>query len=559
MITKIQQFFLYHPSSHQRLFWSLQILGWLALSTLTYVALTLWYTTDNFVLNNLHTLAQSAVGLILSLILRRIFIALWDRPVVGRMLMSFVSVTLVALLWNIIRLQLFLWIVFGASSASLGHPDWVFNKASIFFNFGVDGASVGQKVYYWDDVSFGDSKERVAPSAEVSGSYVGLPITFDNTSVDYSLSDFGGNYTSIGPGPFGSVGNVAITVKGTNSKLWAGTTMSSNEGFASAIPLTKNNSMISVWVYSPDVGMSVRMKLEDSNNTEHSVETEVLTTLVNTWEPLVFDFNVVAPGFVESSALAMWGDFGGWYFTALLVFLCWSSLYYGIKYALMFQAQRDDATVEAREAKVVSLKASSSAKEAQLQMLRYQLNPHFLFNTLNAIYALIKIGDQDPARGMVMKLSKFLRYSLDSDPNQLVTLSQELDALNLYLEIEKIRFGSRLKFVSNITPEANNFLVPELILQPLVENSIKYAVADQENGGTITIDAEVKKSMLVLTVSDDGPGVELIDGNLPCPGGIGLSNTQSRLENLYGDKQSFRLEKVDPHGFRIVMCLPFEE
>ena len=182
-----------------------------------------------------------------------------------------------------------------------------------------------------------------------------------------------------------------------------------------------------------------------------------------------------------------------------------------------------------------------------------------MFNTLNAIYALIKLGDQDQGKKMVSKLAKFLRYSLNGDHDQLVSLSQELDALSLYLDIEKVRFGERLIVRTDIEPSASLCLVPSLMLQPLVENAIKYAIAEQENGGTIMITAIVRKGQLILTVSDDGPGAELIKGKLPSPSGIGLCNTQRRLETLFDQQYTFSLKNLVPHGLRITMSLPYQK
>ena len=550
-------------STKLRLFWWLQLFGWLGLAVLTYLALTLMYTTSNFWLNNIHTLLQSLVGFTLSLLLRQVFLLLWDKPIVSRMLLSFVSVILVALLWNVLRLQLYFWIVLGGTTQPLEHTDWIFNKASIFFDFGIEGLTTQVKKYYWDDVGFGDAVSRsvfteVSDNSDVKRQ-IDLPINFDNGGVDYKFIDFGGAYTVLGADPTGRAGTVAITTKPTNAKMWAGTTMSSGDGFASKIPVTSTNSTMTVWVYSPDPNTPVRLKLEDSNIPTHMTEAQTLTTLVNTWEPLIFDFNNVPGDTIESKYAEVWRDFGGWYFTSLLIFLCWSALYHGIKYALLLQTERDEATNQARRAKLLSLKASETAKEAQLQMLRYQLDPHFMFNTLNAIYALIKLGEQEQAKEMVAKLGKFLRYPLDSNPSQLVSLSRELDVLNLYLDIEKVRFDHRLVVKTDIEPSASLCLVPSLILQPLVENAIKYAVAGQENGGIIVIEAVVKKGQLELTVSDNGPGVQLVDGNFPGPCGIGLRNTQQRLETLYGKAQSFVLEHAVPHGLRIVMRLPYQK
>jgi two-component system LytT family sensor kinase len=175
------------------------------------------------------------------------------------------------------------------------------------------------------------------------------------------------------------------------------------------------------------------------------------------------------------------------------VLLCWSGLYFGIKYyeELQDQTQR-------------TLKATAAAHQAQLKMLRYQLNPHFLFNTLNAISTLILDQRNDTANQAVTRLSAFLRHTLDNDPMKKVTLSKEIEALQLYLSIEQVRFGDRLRLSFDIEESAQSALLPSLILQPLVENAIKYAVTPQEDGGSIAIEAKVTGRTLHLVVSDDG-------------------------------------------------------
>jgi hypothetical protein len=558
-------FFNNTKSSKGKLFWGLQIFGWLTLSIITYLALTLWYTTTDFWPNNIHGLLQSALGILFSLILRQVFLYQWDKPYIGRTIIGVLSIIFIALVWTVIRIQLFLAIVLASSSPeNLKNPGWVFDKASIFFNFGKDGASSGQKKYYWDDISFGESSSRFNHSISHSSvanivEQIDLPVNFDQKNVNYKLIDFGGTYTTIGPDPSGRRGNVAITTKLAYAETWAGTTISTDKGFANEIPINISNSTLSVWVYSPDAGIPVRLKLEDHNDSNHSAETDTETTKVNEWERLVFDFNIAASNNIDGNYHGLWREFGGWYFTSLLIFLCWATSYHGIKYAMLFQFERDEATGEAQQSKLLSLQSSEAAKDAELRMLRYQLNPHFMFNTLNAIYALIKLGDQDQGKKMVSKLAKFLRYSLNGDHDQLVSLSQELDALSLYLDIEKVRFGERLIVRTDIEPSASLCLVPSLMLQPLVENAIKYAIAEQENGGTIMITAIVRKGQLILTVSDDGPGAELIKGKLPSPSGIGLCNTQRRLETLFDQQYTFSLKNLVPHGLRITMSLPYQK
>jgi hypothetical protein len=236
-----------------------------------------------------------------------------------------------------------------------------------------------------------------------------------------------------------------------------------------------------------------------------------------------------------------------WYFSSnLYLLLAWSGLYFGIKFSRQLREQKEAA-----------LKAQAMAHEAQLKMLRYQLNPHFLFNTLNAISTLILDGRRDTANGMVGSLSAFLRYSLDSDPVQRVTLAQEIDATNLYLGIEQLRFGERLRVRLSVTPEARAALVPSLILQPLIENAIKYAVSKREEGGTIELEARRNGDQLDLVLRDDGPGCDNGFEQRTNGHGVGLRNTQDRLRVLYGDEQSFSIANREPRGCEIRMRLPF--
>jgi two-component system LytT family sensor kinase len=230
--------------------------------------------------------------------------------------------------------------------------------------------------------------------------------------------------------------------------------------------------------------------------------------------------------------------------TYLLV--CWSGLYFGIKYYETLQGEREAA-----------LKASALAQEAQVKMLRYQLNPHFMFNTLNAISTLILDGQGKIANQAVGRLSDFLRYTLDQDPMKKVTLRQEFDALNLYLGIEKLRFGDRLRLEFDIDAEVQQALVPSLILQPLIENALKYAVASREEGGRLRITgSRSEDGKLQLVVQDDGPGlpvgVELGSGR-----GVGFRNTRERLAVLYGDHQTLAVRFSRP-GLRLEITLPFE-
>ena len=227
------------------------------------------------------------------------------------------------------------------------------------------------------------------------------------------------------------------------------------------------------------------------------------------------------------------------------VLLCWTGIYFGIKYYESLQQQRE-----------ATLRAATLAQEAQLKMLRYQLNPHFLFNTLNAISTLILDSENRTANQAVMRLSEFLRYTLDQDPMKKVTLRQEIEAMNLYLTTEKLRFGDRLRLEFAVEERALEALVPSLLLQPLIENAVKYAVSPSEQGGAIRVEGRARGAMLELAVADDGPGLN----SSAAPGagrGVGLRNTRERLAVLYDDRHRFATIDNKP-GLRIELGLPLE-
>lgn len=227
-------------------------------------------------------------------------------------------------------------------------------------------------------------------------------------------------------------------------------------------------------------------------------------------------------------------------------FLIWSIFYFSLVF------YRDVALLKQSE-----LSARMLARDAQLKMLRYQLNPHFLFNTLNAISTLILEKETKPANDMVIRLSEFLRHSLVNDPMKQVTLEQEITSLQLYLGIEKARFEDRLNVRFDVEPSALDALLPSLLLQPLVENAIKYAVSPSMDGGTITVSARVFAGQLLVEVLDDGPGCE----NVAVAGcGVGLANCTERLQAVYGSDFSFsfgnRGGDSSAQGFEVCLRLP---
>jgi signal transduction histidine kinase len=240
-------------------------------------------------------------------------------------------------------------------------------------------------------------------------------------------------------------------------------------------------------------------------------------------------------------------DYIGGVMGSFYILLCWSGLYFGIKYYRMLQEQTEKA-----------LRATAAAHQAQLSMLRYQLNPHFLFNTLNAISTLILERDNERANRTVSRLSDFLRHTLEeSEPMRLVPLEQELRTLDLYLDIEKVRFGDRLTVEWDVHEATLPALVPSLILQPLIENAIKYAVSPMEEGGTLHIAASRRDGRLALTVADTGPGIRAAAGHGKRSCGVGLKNVRERLRHLYGDEHRFALEPNEPSGLAVRIEIPY--
>ncbi|MEH6593727.1 MAG: histidine kinase [Halioglobus sp.] len=257
---------------------------------------------------------------------------------------------------------------------------------------------------------------------------------------------------------------------------------------------------------------------------------------------------------------AIWSEFHYWYYGALSIFMGWTVLYYGITYfellTLEHQKLLEESALKKTE-QLARLQAESSARDAQLQMLRYQLNPHFLFNTLNAINALVKLNEHDKVQEMIQLLSQFLRHTLEQESIEIVPLEQELKSLMLYLNIEKTRFEDRLTLEFQIDPRARQALVPVLILQPIIENSMKYAIETSEEGGTVRVSAHVLGDELQLEVSDTGPGMTATEiGKGP---GVGLRNTLERLETLYGNGYGFEAFEGTPSGLTIQIRIPFRE
>jgi len=287
---------------------------------------------------------------------------------------------------------------------------------------------------------------------------------------------------------------------------------------------------------------------------EKSIITRILTVLIASYAiALVWQPIKNATSFYywdEFDKVMEWGYIA--YFNGILgysyfLMIGWSAMYFGIKYYQLLQ-----------EEKQKSIRANSMAHEAQLRMLRYQLNTHFLFTTWNAISTLILESRNESANAMIGKLGSFLRYSLDTDPMQKVDLEHEISTMKLYLEIEQVRFEDRLRVEYDIDELSGSASVPSLLLQPLVENSIKYAVAASETGGTIRIKSRVFAQELLLEISDDGPGLDMSDGKPLEFRGVGIKNTRERLQEIYGKDHSCKFGNVEPSGLKISIRIPYE-
>ena len=207
-----------------------------------------------------------------------------------------------------------------------------------------------------------------------------------------------------------------------------------------------------------------------------------------------------------------------------------------------------------RERQLHASQLETQLAQAQLKALKMQLHPHFLFNTLHGISALIP-EDSEAAERMIARLSDLLRLTLENEGTQEVSLKQELDFLEHYLEIERTRFQDRLSVEIDVDPAVLDARVPNLILQPLVENAIRHGVAPRPEAGSVWIHAARDNGMLHLQVRDDGPG--LTNGQNALREGVGLANTRQRLTQLYGTDHRFEYVNAPGGGLAVSLELPF--
>ncbi|MFL0355146.1 sensor histidine kinase [Erythrobacter sp. GH1-10] len=227
--------------------------------------------------------------------------------------------------------------------------------------------------------------------------------------------------------------------------------------------------------------------------------------------------------------------------TRYYILLTWAAIYIALL-----------AIAQAREAERREQQFRSAAKAAELRSLRYQVNPHFLFNTLNSLSALVMTGKADRAERMIQTISRFYRHSLADEPTSDVPLKDEFDLQKLYLDIEAVRFPDRLTCEFDLPDDLADARVPGMILQPLVENSVKYAVSPVSRKVTIIVKAREEFDRLVITVSDNGPGVPEGSNH---GFGIGLANVRDRLEARFGPDIGFTSAPI-PGGYKTEIRIP---
>ena len=237
--------------------------------------------------------------------------------------------------------------------------------------------------------------------------------------------------------------------------------------------------------------------------------------------------------------------------TSLLLY--WSVL--GLCHAYDYYRRYRERERRAAQLELEASQLETQLARAQLDALRMQLHPHFLFNTLNTISVLMQ-EDVATANRMLLRLSDLLRLALKNAGAHEVSLRQEMEFLRSYLEIEQTRFQHRLKVLIEIDAEALDARVPNLILQPLVENAIRHGVAPRPTESTIKIRASRRNGLVELQVRDDGPGIDEMRSEAAA-NGIGLSNTRARLDKLYGAAHSFHLSSADGGGTQVTITIPF--
>lgn len=268
----------------------------------------------------------------------------------------------------------------------------------------------------------------------------------------------------------------------------------------------------------------------------------------NVYDPLSMfadpDINAQVAAIREEIGYDFWQEIAEITVTRYFFIIAWASLYLALGYAR-----------EVREAERTASRYAQAAQDAELRSLRYQVNPHFLFNTLNSLSSLVIKGENGRAEAMIQSLSGFYRTSLSSDPLEDATLAEEVELQQRYLEIEGVRYPDRLRTVIDIPEALQSTKVPGMILQPLVENAIKYGVSRSNRPVTLTIAARRLDNATQISVSDDG---EKMKGKSKGGSGIGLVNVRDRLEARYGERGRLDAGPGDEGGYSATITIKDE-
>ena len=256
-------------------------------------------------------------------------------------------------------------------------------------------------------------------------------------------------------------------------------------------------------------------------------------------------FNAIFHGDLNFPTLSQFGD---WYSFSLAIFMAWCSGYFALWHYSLLNKERER-----------SLRLESATKDAQLKMLRYQLNPHFIKNTLNAVSTLVLKKDEATALRVIEKLSNFLNHTIYNDPEELVTVESELAALDEYIAIEQIRFHDKLAILIDCEDDARFCLLPNLLLQPLVENAIKYGTRGGQAVTRVRITLNVIDNLLVAVISDNGPGMapDLIkNSGKKARNSLGLALTENRLSAHFDERARIEFENLQPCGLAVTVAFP---
>jgi two-component system, LytTR family, sensor kinase len=253
-----------------------------------------------------------------------------------------------------------------------------------------------------------------------------------------------------------------------------------------------------------------------------------------------FELSYLAISFIFHIPYHFLSDFSSYRFSFLIVLVVSTVIYF-------YRSQQANMHTKLKEKELDLVKAKQLITQAELQTLQSKINPHFLYNSLNSIASLIRV-DADKAEEMTLKLSKLFRYSINSPRENMAPVTEELEIVNTYLDIEKIRFGDRLNFIIQIDQSVKEALMPRFLLQPLVENALKHGLNDLANSGTLKIGIDKENENIVIVIADNGkPFPSELDM------GYGLQSTYDKLALLYGDNYQVQIMNMPEKHVKIII------